>query len=108
MCDGVHWPSARLMAATSRTDDMLVAASCHTREELAHAGTLAVDFAVLGPVAPTPTHPSAVPLGWDEFSHVAQASRVPVFALGGLTASDLRTAIDAGAHGVALRRGAWN
>jgi 8-oxo-dGTP diphosphatase len=106
-CDGVHWPSARLMTATSRPGDMLVGASCHTHEELAHAGALGVDFAVLGPVAPTPTHPSAVPLGWDGFSRTVQATRVPVFALGGLTASDLRTAIDAGAHGVALRRAAW-
>jgi 8-oxo-dGTP diphosphatase len=107
-CDGVHWPSARLLTATSRPGDMLVAASCHTREELARAGTLGVDFAVLGAVAPTPTHPSAAPLGWDEFSRIAQATRVPVFALGGLTAGELRTAIDAGAHGVALRRGAWS
>jgi thiamine monophosphate synthase len=30
-----------------------------------------------------------------------------VFALGGLAASDLDTAIDSGAHGVALRRAAW-
>jgi 8-oxo-dGTP diphosphatase len=107
-CDGVHWPSALLMTARSRPAGMLVAASCHTREELARAGELGVDFAVLGPVAPTPTHPSAVPLGWEEFSRMAQATRAPLFALGGLTAADLRTAIDAGGHGVALRRGAWS
>jgi 8-oxo-dGTP diphosphatase len=107
MCDGVHWPSARLMAASSRPADMLVAASCHTREELAHAGALGVDFAVLGPVAPTPTHPAAFPLGWDRFSAIAQDTRVPLFALGGLTTADLRAAIDAGAQGVALRTDVW-
>ena len=108
-CDGVHWPSATLNAASSRPRGMLlVAASCHDAREVAHAGALDLDFAVLGPLAPTPTHPSAVPLGWTEFARMAESTRVPLFALGGLAAGDLRTAIDAGAHGVALRRGAWS
>ena len=106
-CDGVHWTSATLVAASSRPRDLLAAASCHTAADIAHAGTLDLDFAVLGPVAPTPTHASALPLGWAEFARLAQSTRVPMFALGGLAASDLRTAIDAGAHGVALRRAAW-
>jgi 8-oxo-dGTP diphosphatase len=106
-CDGVHWTSATLNGATARPRDMLVAASCHTAAEIAHAGALDLDFAVLGPVTATPTHPDAAPLGWGAFARLAQATRTPVFALGGLNASDLRTAIDAGAHGVALRRAAW-
>ena len=106
-CDGVHWTSAALNAASSRPRDIFAAASCHTADEVAHAGALDLDFAVLGPVAPTPTHPDATPLGWTEFARLAAATRVPVFALGGLTTGDLRAAIDAGAHGVALRRGAW-
>jgi 8-oxo-dGTP diphosphatase len=106
-CDGVHWASATLNAASSRPRGMLAAASCHTAADIARAGALDLDFAVLGPVAATPTHPHAEPLGWDEFARLAQATRVPVFALGGLTATDLRAAIDAGAHGVALRRAAW-
>ncbi|HEY5861906.1 MAG TPA: Nudix family hydrolase, partial [Casimicrobiaceae bacterium] len=96
-CDGVHWTSATLNAASSRPRDLVGAASCHTAEEIAHAGRLDLDFAVLGTVAPTPTHPEAMPLGWREFARLAQATRVPVFALGGLTAGDLRVAIDAGA-----------
>jgi 8-oxo-dGTP diphosphatase len=106
-CDGVHWTSATLNAASSRPRDLLTAASCHTADEIARAGALDLDFAVLGPVAPTPTHPDAVPLGWMEFARLAEVTRVPLFALGGLNAKDLRAAIDAGAHGVAQRRGAW-
>jgi 8-oxo-dGTP diphosphatase len=106
-CDGVHWTSATLNAASSRPRGMLTAASVHTAGEIARAGALDLDFAVLGPVAPTPTHPDAAPLGWDEFARLAQVTRVPLFALGGLNATDLRAAIDAGAHGVALRRNAW-
>jgi 8-oxo-dGTP diphosphatase len=106
-CDGVHWTGAVLAQAQTRPQDMLVAASCHTRNEVAHAGSLALDFAVLGPVAPTPTHPGATPLGWGDFAGCVAGTHLPVYALGGLTLSDLDTAIAHGAHGVALRRGAW-
>ena len=106
-CDGVHWTAATLAQARSRPDRMLVAASCHTQEELARAGSLGLDFAVLGPVAATPTHPFATPLGWNGFAARMVDVRLPVYALGGLTPADLPRAIDYGAHGVALRRAAW-
>jgi len=85
---------------------MLCAASCHTREEIARAGALGVDFAVLGPVLPAPTHPGARVLGWDGFAAGAAATAISVYALGGLEAGDLDTAVMHGAHGVAFRRGA--
>ena len=107
-CDGVHWTASRLAQAHSRpTEGMLVAASCHTQEELAHAGALGLDFAVLGPVVATPTHAFATPLGWEGFSARIVDVRLPVYALGGLTPADLPLAIEHGAHGVALRRAAW-
>ena len=106
-CDGVHWTSAALAAATERPADLICAASCHTRDEVALAAVLALDFALVGPVRPTPTHPGATVLGWEGFAAVVTDTAVPVFALGGLERADLDTAIAHGAHGVALRRGAW-
>jgi len=106
-CDGVHWTAAALRAARARPDGMLCAASCHDAYEVALAGGLALDFAVLGPVAPTPTHPDAMPLGWEGFARTVEGARLPVYALGGLRATDLDAAIAHGAHGVALRRDAW-
>lgn len=113
--DGVHWTSARLAAgasdpasSTSREPTgLIVAASCHTRAELDRAAQLGVDFAVLGPVKETPSHPGAAPLGWEAFARIVAGTQIPVYALGGLAREDLDTAIDHGAHGVALRRGAW-
>ena len=58
-CAGVHWSAAALAAATERPDDILCAASCHNAEEIAKASALGLDFVVLGPVRPTPTHPYA-------------------------------------------------
>jgi 8-oxo-dGTP diphosphatase len=58
-------------------------------------------------VAPTPSHPDAVPLGWSAVAKLLRATPLPVYALGGLERSDLDIAIEHGAHGVALRRAAW-
>jgi len=106
--DGVHWTSARLAAATSRPDDLVVGASCHGVAELARAGAMGCDFAVLGPVRATPSHPGARTLGWNGFACAIEATRLPVYALGGLVPADLDAAVDHGAHGIAMRRGAWD
>jgi 8-oxo-dGTP diphosphatase len=105
--DGVHWTSARLAAATTRPGDLVCAASCHTPAEIARAGDLALDFAVLGPVRATPSHPGAPAMGFDGFARAVAATTLPVYSLGGLAAGDLPAAIDAGAHGIAAMRGAW-
>ena len=105
---GIHLPSHQLMRATTRPPFMLVGASVHSRVELDHAARIGCDFAVLGPVNPTATHPGADTLGWRGFSKIADAASIPVYAIGGLRASDLYPiAWQAGAHGIAMLRGAW-
>lgn len=108
-CAGVHLTAAALASTTARpvSDAMLCAASCHTRAEIERAAAVNLDFVVLGPVQPTPTHPDVPALGWDGFEALAADAPLPIFALGGLTRADLDVAIAHGAHGVALRRGAW-
>ncbi|MEP7327592.1 MAG: Nudix family hydrolase [Betaproteobacteria bacterium] len=106
-CAGVHLSAAALMQATVRPPDLLVAASCHTASELAYAGLLDLDFAVLGPVAPTLSHPDAAGLGWQPFAAMAVDTHLPVYALGGLARGDAPVAIAHGAQGVAIMRSAW-
>ena len=109
--DGVHLPSTLLMQLEQRperSDFSLVGASIHNAEELAQAQRLDCDFAVLGPVLPTLTHPGVVPLGWAGFSAIAGTATLPVFALGGLSPTDRETAWNQGAHGVAMLRAAWD
>ena len=43
-------------------------ASCHDEAELAHAAALGLDYAVVGPVKATASHPDAAPLGWERFA----------------------------------------
>jgi 8-oxo-dGTP diphosphatase len=106
-CDGVHLTAAQLMAMRERPRTGLAAASCHGAEELQRAMELNLDFAVLGPVKPTPSHPHARPLGWDGFARIARGASIPVYAIGGLRRHDLEAAWRAGAHGVAMISGAW-
>ncbi len=104
---GVHLTAGQLAAARARPVLEYVGASIHGADELRKAEALALDFAVLGPVAATPTHPHVATLGWDGFERVARDSGVPVFAIGGLARADIERARARAAHGVAMIRGAW-
>ncbi len=103
--DGIHLSSESLARCTSRPDFAWVGASCHSAAEIQQAGALNLDYALLGPVLPTPSHPEASGLGWAEFGQRLQGNTLPVFALGGMQAGHLATAQAHGAHGIALMRG---
>ncbi|HEU0290759.1 MAG TPA: Nudix family hydrolase [Burkholderiales bacterium] len=105
--DGVHLTSAQLKQLDRRLPSGLLGASCHDAGELARAQALGVDFVVLGPVQPTPSHPGAAGMGWEAFAALLRDSRVPVYALGGLKTPDLEKAWECGAHGISMMRGAW-
>ncbi len=105
--DGVHLTSRQLHTLVSRPPLALIGASCHSVDELRRAEALGADFAVLGPVLPTSTHPEAQLLGWPGFAASIADTRIPVFALGGLRKTDRVQALVNGAHGLAMIRGAW-
>jgi 8-oxo-dGTP diphosphatase len=107
-CDGVHLASKDLMASTSRPAGTLVGASCHDERELEQAAAIGVDYAVVGPVKRTASHPDALILGWDRFAALARERAMPIYAIGGLTRADLDEARRHGAHGVALLSAAFD
>jgi 8-oxo-dGTP diphosphatase len=106
-CDGVHLTSRALLAATARPAGSLAGASCHDARELDQAARLGLDYAVLGPVKPTASHPGAAPMGWEAFAALAADRPMPVYAIGGLTRADAPEARRRGAHGVALLSAAF-
>ena len=103
--NGLHLSATRLARLTERPDFTWVGASCHTAEEIRQAGEIGLDYALLSPVLPTPTHPEASGLGWAEFGRLAAGNTLPVFALGGMRPAMLNEAQAHGAHGIALMRG---
>ena len=101
---GVHLRAAQLAALNERPEG-IVAASCHTADDLRHAERLGCDFAVLGHVADTPSHPDRTPLGWDGFARLRENASLPIYAIGGLAREDLIRAREHGAQGIAAIRG---
>ena len=107
---GVHLNSARLLQLNERPLDkrFWVSASCHNQNELLHATKLGIDFIVLSPVNKTPSHPDAVPLGWEQFSNLTELANVPIYALGGMSPEHLDKAWNYGAQGVAMLSNVWS
>ena len=101
--DGFHARAGVLATLEARPvpADKWFGASCHGAAELARARDLGADYAVLGPVRATPTHPGAPGLGWDAFAQLATHAGLPVYAIGGVGPADLPTAWRHGAQGVA-------
>lgn len=102
---GIHLSSKVLHDCIVRPDFEWVGASCHDAQELAQAARLGLDYALLGPVLCTPTHPEHAGIGWAGFRELAAGSPIPVFALGGMQQEMLGTAMENGAHGIAMMRG---
>lgn len=107
--DGVHLTALRLREQTQRPlpSRYWVAASCHTAAELQCAADIGCDFAVLGPVSATASHPESTPLGWQGFHALADAAVIPLYALGGMRIEDLAPAWEAGGQGIAAIRALW-
>ncbi|ORX93396.1 Thiamin phosphate synthase [Basidiobolus meristosporus CBS 931.73] len=118
---GVHLVSKDLMSSNieevlkkfkeqwNKEHPPVIAASCHTIDQLRKAQFLGLDFVVLSPILPSTTCPSNNYLGWEGFQKlIAQAGDLPVYALGGLNGSHLPIARQYGAQGVAAINAFWN
>lgn len=102
--DGVHlrWQQAQdLNARPDLPEGHWIGVSTHDPQQLAKAREIGADFAVLGPVLPTQSHPGAETLGWETFAQWGQEAGLPVFALGGQSTDTFRIAQSRGAHGIA-------
>ena len=106
---GVHLKASQLAGLAQRPlpTPLPVAASCHDAKELRHAERLRCDFAVLGPVQATPSHPGAATLGWDRFAALRELGTIPLYAIGGLGPGDIGAARAHGAQGIAAIRALW-
>jgi 8-oxo-dGTP diphosphatase len=105
---GLHLNSDQLMQHSSRPVDekRLLGASCHSIVELQQAEKIQADYVFLSPVNFTQSHPDAEVLGWKQFQEMVEKINIPVYALGGMRESDLTSAMQSGAQGIASI-GAW-
>ena len=106
--DGLVLTERDLLGASVRpAPHQWVGASVHGRAGIEHAARLGLDFAMLGAVHATASHPGEAGMGWLTFAQLAAHAPLPVYALGGLESADLDHARAAGGQGVALLRGGW-
>jgi len=82
------------------TDHFLVAASCHSNEDVIRAASEGADFAVFAPVFEKNNAPGRQPTGLAAL-HEACRAKIPVLALGGVTMENAASCLEAGAAGVA-------
>ena len=106
---GVHLTGPRLLELEQRPLDAgyLVAASCHSPEEVSHAGKLGLDFIVVSAVRETASHPGVAAIGFGGLQSLCDAAVMPVYALGGMQEADIEMAWQCGAQGIAAIRGLW-
>jgi len=107
--DGWHAREAAWKCLDKRviSSDRWFAVSVHDAAGLASARKIGADFAVLSPVAETPSHPAAPPLGWPRFAQLTEGAALPVYALGGVGPAQLAHARAHGAIGMAGIRAYW-
>ena len=109
--DGLHLNSHRLVATKKRPVEqkILLSSACHNPLELAHANAIDVDFLLISPIKKTASHPSQQQtLLWDGFTALLAQTKMPAYALGGLTNADLDDALSAGAQGIAGISAFWS
>ena len=85
----------------ARPTDPPLLVSIHDAAELRAAEACGAEAVVLGPVAPTASHPGARPLDWAGFAAIAASAAMPVYAIGGMTPTMATTARRHGGQGVA-------
>lgn len=107
--DGVHLRvsslpvnEARAIADGKGLNRFLIGASTHSMDEARSAESGGADFIVCGPVYDTPSKREYGPaLGIERFAEICNCVKIPVLALGGISLSNFREPLLAGASGIA-------
>ncbi|WP_210398181.1 Nudix family hydrolase [Motiliproteus sediminis] len=112
LADGIHLNRHRLAGVTPASvqpwRQRWIGASCHDQGELRRAVEIGAAYVTLSPVLPTLSHPEQPAMGWQAFAELCRQAPLPVYALGGVSDSQLEDARRHGAQGVAAIRAYWD
>jgi len=95
---GVHLPGNGLPADKVRPLVKVLGVSVHSVGEALQADHAHADFVVFGPIFDSP---GKTAVGLSPLREVAQAVKIPVLAIGGITTKNATDVLEAGASGIA-------
>lgn len=102
--NGVHLPERRLAAARRlrvRFPNWVITGAAHSEAALRRAASVGLDAALLSPVFDSRSPSAGAPLGPVRFAKWVRVARLPVFALGGVSAATAPRLFGSHAFGVA-------
>lgn len=102
--DGLHLQAGNIPVAVVRKNfpHLLIGYSAHSNEEILEAESAGADYVLVSPVFPPLSKKGNLPpLGIEKLKEWAAAVRIPVFALGGITAGNLHKIAETGCYGAA-------
>jgi thiamine-phosphate pyrophosphorylase len=107
--DGVHLGQDDLSPEAARSvvqDGKWIGVSTHNMQQALEADATSADYIAIGPIFATQSKDRPDPIvGLDGLKKVRAATRKPLVAIGGITQSNCRSVIDAGADSVAVISG---
>jgi thiamine-phosphate pyrophosphorylase len=110
--DGVHLGARSLPVGEVRRlvgAGMWVGVSCRDAAEIEASRREGADYAFLGTMFATPTHPGVAAMGVEGLvAALAGLAGFPVIGIGGVGPASAPDLIGAGAYGVAVVRGVWD
>lgn len=104
--EGIHLGQNDGSVKTARVilgKQAIIGLSVETMDQVKQANSEAVDYIALSPIFCTPTKPEAdTPFGIEGIRQAKAISRHPIVAIGGMNASNINQALQAGANGIAF------
>lgn len=97
--DGVHLSE---IAPKLASHTGVVGRSVHSVKAAREAEGEGADYVIFGPVYETDSHPGVTAAGVEALAEIVRAVRIPVIAIGGITADRVGDVMDAGAAGIAV------
>lgn len=103
--DGVHIGQNDMAAEKVRQiigDDMILGVSAQTPEQAVKAEEAGADYLGVGAVFPTSTKSDALSVSYETLKEICAAVSIPVVAIGGICAENIKELSGSGIDGVAL------
>lgn len=104
----LHLPMHQFRELSARHllgDFRQIGVSVHSVQEAQEAQTLHADYLIAGHIFRTDCKKDLPPRGLEFLEEICRNVRIPVYAIGGISAGNVRSVLDAGATGVCIMSG---